>query len=252
MSVRAITWVLGDSQSTGTARLAMLTLADQMSVHGDETVETCWPSVGTIAQRMRVSPRTAQRALADLVELGEITAAPFAEWQGRADRRPNVYALVAEAESRGDNLSPRTDDGVTTGATTGCHPCHPIQVLDPELEPSCPEPDGSRREDVETLCSILASSMIERGLRPPTISKAWRKSARLLLDRDRVSLPTAERVLRWTINDDFWSLNVLSLPTFREKFDRLLLQSNVTPIRRNVEESDEWRLMQPGAIKVRP
>jgi hypothetical protein len=32
-------------------------------------------------------------------------------------------------------------------------------------------------------------------------------------------------VLLWSQSDDFWSKNILSMPTFREKYDQLNLKS---------------------------
>lgn len=99
--------------------------------------------------------------------------------------------------------------------------------------------------------------MVERGLREPTVTKAWRDAGRLLIDRDKVPADEAERVLRWTIADEFWSKNVLSMPTFRKQYDRLKLQAdgaNVRPIRQ-AASGEQYRvepIFQPGAIKERP
>lgn len=81
------------------------------------------------------------------------------------------------------------------------------------------------REDVEKVCGRLASRMVENGNRPPTISKQWRSSARLLLDRDERPLDEVLRVIDWSQRDEFWRTNVLSLPKLREKYDQLRLQA---------------------------
>jgi hypothetical protein len=61
--------------------------------------------------------------------------------------------------------------------------------------------------------------------RAAEVTPKWRDSARLLLDRDRVPLAEAVMVLRWSQQDSFWRSNILSMPTFREKFDRLKLKA---------------------------
>ena len=81
------------------------------------------------------------------------------------------------------------------------------------------------RRDVETLCAQLADLMVANGCKRPVITDRWRTAARLLLDRDGVSVNDAMTVLGWSQRDEFWRANIQSLPTFREKFDTLRLQS---------------------------
>lgn len=86
-----------------------------------------------------------------------------------------------------------------------------------------PEPEPER-EDVEALCERLRDAVAARVTRPVRITKAWRDAARLLLDRDEVPFDDAVRVLDWSQRDEFWSTNVLSMPTFRKQYSRLELQ----------------------------
>ena len=60
------------------------------------------------------------------------------------------------------------------------------------------------------------------------MTDAWRREARLLIDRDGVKFDDAMRVLEWCQQDDFWRTNILSMPTFRKQFDRLRLGSERT------------------------
>lgn len=87
------------------------------------------------------------------------------------------------------------------------------------------------RADVDELCSTLADLIVSNGARPPTVTKAWKNSARLLIDRDGIPLSDALRVMRWCQSDEFWKANILSMPKFREKFDTLRLQSQRAPLR---------------------
>ncbi len=88
-----------------------------------------------------------------------------------------------------------------------------------------PDPDDpGHRPDVERLCQLLLDLMASNGSRKRYITKAWRREARLLLDRDGISIGLAEHVLRWALNDPFWKSNIESMPKFREKFDQLRLK----------------------------
>jgi hypothetical protein len=81
------------------------------------------------------------------------------------------------------------------------------------------------RDDVERLCVLLATRIEENGSRRPTITDAWRRQARLLLDRDGREEADVARVIEWCQADPFWRANVMSMPTLRKQYDRLWLQA---------------------------
>ena len=84
------------------------------------------------------------------------------------------------------------------------------------------------REDVESLCTLLADLIEANGSKRPNITKRWRDAARLMLDSDGRALAEAERVIRWSQADDFWKTNILSIPKLREKYDQLRLRMGAT------------------------
>lgn len=86
-------------------------------------------------------------------------------------------------------------------------------------------PPDPPRADVESLCSRLLQRIREHGSKG-TISKRWRAEARLLLDRDGRPLDEALRLIDWATADAFWKPNILSMPTFRERYDQLRLQAS--------------------------
>lgn len=97
------------------------------------------------------------------------------------------------------------------------------------------------RRDVDELCSLLRDRMIANGCRPPSITKAWQDAARLLLDRDGISFNEARAGILWCTQDQFWSSNILSMPTYRKQFDKLKLsarreQAEKQPQRSTVDE----------------
>lgn len=185
--------------------------------------------------------------LTELVDAGYLVRSRERKPDGTFATVNTLHETPVSGDPTSDNPSPvppagtdetpgQTDDGFSEGG----EPVSNYQGPTTKNEKDCrAEP---RREDVERLCSLLADSIAERGGRKVTVTDAWRKQARLLLDKDEVSLAEAERVLRWAIRDEFWSTNILSIPKFREKFDQLKLKSGVTPIRqaRQISSRDEW------------
>ncbi|MGB3443858.1 MAG: hypothetical protein WBA97_34405 [Actinophytocola sp.] len=86
-------------------------------------------------------------------------------------------------------------------------------------------PSDPPRPDVESLCSRLLAAIQGNGAKG-SITKKWRTEARLLLDRDGRSLDEASRLIDWATSDSFWKSNILSMPTFRAKYDQLRLQAS--------------------------
>lgn len=79
------------------------------------------------------------------------------------------------------------------------------------------------REDVQRLCELLADLIEGNGSKKPKITKAWTDSARRLIDLDEREPARAENLIRWCQGNTFWRKNILSMPTFREKYDQLRL-----------------------------
>lgn len=55
----------------------------------------------------------------------------------------------------------------------------------------------------------------------PTPTKRWADAERLMLKADGRKLEEAERLIRWCQSDEFWRGNVLSMPTFRQRYGQL-------------------------------
>jgi hypothetical protein len=88
VSVKAISAVWDYSESSGTALLVLLAIADS----ADHDGTNAWPSQGTLATKTRLSRRTVQRKIHDLVTLGELAVVPGPA-HIRWDRRPNGYEV---------------------------------------------------------------------------------------------------------------------------------------------------------------
>ena len=141
MSVAVMSWVFRESVSTGCARLVALALADRANDEGAD----CWPSIQTIAEKSRVSPRTAQRAIQELVDLGELEVGRNGGGSEftRSDRRPNSYTFTAFAGRHAD--IPTEPDGVTSTTERG-DTAVTQYVLDTSLDTSLIHAPAARRD----------------------------------------------------------------------------------------------------------
>lgn len=81
------------------------------------------------------------------------------------------------------------------------------------------------RPDVERVCEHLADRIAANGSKRPTVTKAWRDAARLLIDKDEHSEESILRAIDWCQGNEFWRSNILSMPKLREQYDRLRLQA---------------------------
>jgi hypothetical protein len=66
MSIQIMNAVWRESKSRGRARLVLLSIADHQGELG------AWPSIETLAKMVNSSPRSVQRDIQDLIELGEL------------------------------------------------------------------------------------------------------------------------------------------------------------------------------------
>ena len=79
------------------------------------------------------------------------------------------------------------------------------------------------RPDVERLCVHLADRIEANGSNRPNITQKWRDSARLMLDNDKRTEEQIHTAIDWCQGDEFWRINVMSMPTLRDKYDKLRL-----------------------------
>jgi hypothetical protein len=110
----------------------------------------------------------------------------------------------------------------------GSHIPHPSSLIPQPKDSSSAIadaiPDKEAREDVERICKHLADRIEENGSTRPTITDNWRKSARLLLDKDKRTEEQIRACIDWCQNDSFWMTNILSMPKLRLQYDQLRLK----------------------------
>lgn len=93
-----------------------------------------------------------------------------------------------------------------------------------EEESSSTEEDDVSRLDVEQICAAVVEAERRKGSKIPTVTAEWRRSARLMLDKDDRALEDVIAVIEWTVDHHFWRANIQSVPTLRKQFDKLRLQ----------------------------
>lgn len=86
---------------------------------------------------------------------------------------------------------------------------------------------GVIHPDARRLCEAFADACATWAIRRPRISATWETEARRLIEVDKISLEQAELMIRWLAEHDgreatFWRPNVLSVPTLRRQWDKLV------------------------------
>lgn len=76
-------------------------------------------------------------------------------------------------------------------------------------------------EEVYALCDELAQLIRANGNKVGTVGANWWKAADRLIRLDGHSLELIEQVMYWSQSNEFWQGNILSMPKFREQFDKL-------------------------------
>lgn len=95
-------WVLENSKARLASRLVLLSIANHANAGGMDA----WPHIRTIAREAHVSERQAQRAVKELVALGELFV-----WLKSGPLQSNAYQVLMG----GDNLSPPVVTNPTQG-----------------------------------------------------------------------------------------------------------------------------------------
>jgi hypothetical protein len=248
MSVRVMGWVWDSSKSKANARLVLLAIADCASDDGGNA----YPSMTELRRKTGLSERTVQAMINELVSIGEVSIARNAGPHGcnryavlMTPANPAGVSRRTPAESAPpQNLPPAESAVLRSDEAAQVNPpdpanlappqiSHPPQNLHPEpkdkvktLEPKNILSETASRPDVEQICTLLADRIEANGSRRPTITKAWRDAARLLIDRDGRPVEAITKAIDWCQADDFWRANVLSMPKLREQYDRLRLAAS--------------------------
>ncbi len=108
------------------------------------------------------------------------------------------------------------------------------------------------RPDVEKICEHLADRVVANGCKRPTITKTWREEARLLLDKDGRTVDQVIRCIDWATSNNFWRKNILSMPTLREKYDRLRMDAESERAAAKPRGSPSGGLVERNGLRLKP
>ncbi|PBC71530.1 hypothetical protein BX265_6140 [Streptomyces sp. TLI_235] len=108
-------------------------------------------------------------------------------------------------------------NAVTNGRVTGAPNPNPIERTTSS--------QSETRLDVERVCKHLADKVEANGSKRPTITDAWRREARLLIDRDERTVEQILKAIDWCQADPFWRANVRSMAKLRKQYDTLRLKA---------------------------
>jgi hypothetical protein len=168
--------------------------------------------------------------------LDELRARDLIEWKvvTTPKGRVSIYRNVQPWTGTPSELGVRQDvpdggEGPAPDAGRGAAP-HAGEITREErkdslVPPSGPDAEIELRPDVEAVCAHLADRIAANGCKRPTITKEWRRQARLMIDTDGREVAAIHRCIDWCQNDPFWSTNILSMPKLRKQYDQLRLKA---------------------------
>lgn len=225
------------SRAKNGALLVLMAIAFECE-KGDE-VEM---SVAELARKARLGERTARAGVRELEGLGEISVAPAKGGRSRYALAPDPgrYCRGTPADSAAPaNIAAPPTPAISAGVKTGTSQVSTATPADiagvgiPDaLSSSLVSDTGEKpkaseipREDVDRLCRHLADRIAANGSRRPVITRRWRDSARLLIDKDGRTEEQVHAAIDWSQDHHFWHRNILSMEKLRQQYDRLRLDA---------------------------
>lgn len=138
------------------------------------------------------------------------------------EHHPSSGGVMSPGDTSGD--SPEDYSGESRSSRTRTRTSSYEEVITSEAG----APDPPPRLDIERLCQHLADRIEANGSKRPAITKKWRDSARLLLDKDGRTEEQVRAAIDWCQADEFWRGVVMSMPKLRDKYDQMRLQARRT------------------------
>lgn len=135
--------------------------------------------------------------------------------KGAAARWAKENDSKEHGKDNGKNMANAFRDSGKTMAPTRPDPTRPISKESGFAE---------AHPDAAELIEWFNGQVTQNGFKKPSDTKANRDAARLLLDRDGISLERAREVAVWALGDEFWRTNIRSFSKLRDKFETLEAQ----------------------------
>ena len=253
---------MGRPKSNGTyAKLSATYYDDDAILEAGPHAELLWvrylaftallPTDGYVTDRqMRVRVgrglRDVSARLRSLVDVGLLVAVDdgyvsrsWQKWNRSADEIGRHLAKDRERKARKsgdvDPNSARNGEGFQPDSSDQSKASQSKSI---EAKASSSEvADATLRPDVIFLLNLLDEEIRKNGGKVPSRTKKNADAARLMLDRDGLSVDNVAGAIRWCQADEFWRSNVLSMSKLREKFDQLRLAAQRKPASGKVQPS---------------
>ncbi|MEU4092028.1 hypothetical protein [Streptomyces sp. NPDC026673] len=236
--IKAAVWPL-DDRTAADVEADLCALTDHSLITRYTVNARRYMAVNGWREHQRINRPTRSRVPAP----DQADSAPTEPLTSRDEDEPRTHARLTE-----DSPQERNREQGTGSKEQGELPTSEIAP-----RPSDPATD---RDDVERLCHHLADRIERNGSQRPTITKAWRTAARLMLDRDGRTEEQVHTAIKWCQDSEFWRANILSLPKLRAKYDTLRLQAsrpaggNVVPLAARPSTTDQ-RVAEGLALAAR-
>ncbi|MGX5770802.1 hypothetical protein ACWKWN_08630 [Microbacterium trichothecenolyticum] len=179
----------------------------------DDDGTSWWPATREdLADETGLSPDQSKRAVQSLIEHGFVIATEH-RLGGNYDRTKSYRTVVSD----------RPLDWADSPNETGRN-----RPQDRADSPNVPISQTYRKtvektsDEVVRLCELLAELVRANGHKVDTVGKTWHQSCDRLMRLDGYSVEQIEWMVRWSTSDEFWSANIRSMPTLREKFSQLV------------------------------
>lgn len=226
MSAKATNWVWEESQSTGSARLVLLALADWANEKG-----VCFGSYRGLAKKTRLSVATVTRSLRELEDIGEVK-----------QLEPGTFGATASRPLASDWLLPKV------------HCAQSEHVLN--LSTVCAQSEHS------TILNNIPSSSSKEEKKKTNAIPFSTQSLATPSSNGKTKVPPRESVLGKGMSDEDWLDHLATLPQYagvnvRAKFERLLswcAEKGDTPTRQRLknwlDKDAKQQRMAPPAPKI--
>ena len=192
------------------------------------------PSIREIGKRSNLTERGARKCISRLEQVGYLKVE-----RGGGDK-PNTYYLMKAA--RGcllcrqplNETTPLNEKaGVNeTTATPERKSTRPLNETTPEIDNRTrkgkDKSSSVPSDESLALATLLRDSILRNNPKAKPVPEGklqkWAKEADKLLRLDKREFAEALQLLEWAQQDQFWLTVILSMDSFREKFDKLTLQ----------------------------
>jgi hypothetical protein len=230
MSIRIMSEIWDRFPGTGSSLLAMLAFADYSNDDG----LNIYPSMATIAKRLRVSESQARRVVHSLIDNGWLSV--VGNEHGGAPGSTREYRIVIEKLTSTPYIgaTARIHATPSMDARDGSHPyeetgsTHATQtIIEPSITIKPKKSSLAKKFTDEDLG--LATHIWNRidtlgvGAKKPSLEK-WADMIRLMRERDGRDLSDIKDLFDWANADSFWCANIQSPAKIREKWPQLQAQ----------------------------